>query len=336
MILMQFVSSEARNSGSGYPSDRVGAWNRQTNDIEILEGVATVLELAQQALACSLPLQELVSQRLSGDFVAYDELVASGCLRPPISHPEPARCWVTGTGLTHLDAALARNKMAGGDDTHASDSLKMFRAGLAGGKPPPGAIGAQPEWYFKGNGASLVTTGQDLRAPSFAYDAGEEPEVAGVYLIDADGNPRRLGYVLANDFSDHLLESKSYLYVAASKLRCCALSPGLLLGDLPESVEGRTRITRGDAVVWERAFRTGEKHMSHSIRNLEYHHFKHDAFRRPGDIHIHLFGTAVFSYSDGVRKEPGDVFEIDAMPFGPPLANRLSIDDPANWRVVPL
>lgn len=63
--------------------------------------------------------------------------------------------------------------------------------------------------------------------------------------------------------------------------------------------------------------------MSHSIANLEHHHFKYDAFRRPGDVHVHYFGTATLSFADGVRTEPGDVFEIQAAHFGRPLRNRL-------------
>jgi hypothetical protein len=68
--------------------------------------------------------------------------------------------------------------------------------------------------------------------------------------------------------------------------------------------------------------------MSHTLANLEHHHFKYAAFRRPGDVHIHFFGTATLSFSDGVRAEPGDVFEIAAAPFRLPLRNPLRIDAP--------
>jgi hypothetical protein len=63
--------------------------------------------------------------------------------------------------------------------------------------------------------------------------------------------------------------------------------------------------------------------MSHYIRNLEHHHFKYDLFRRPGDVHVHFFGTATLSFSDGVTAQDGDVFEIEAAPFGLPLRNPL-------------
>jgi hypothetical protein len=64
--------------------------------------------------------------------------------------------------------------------------------------------------------------------------------------------------------------------------------------------------------------------MSHTIANLEYHHFKYGLFRRPGDLHVHFFGTATLSFSDGIRTEPGDVFEIEIAAFGAPLRNRLA------------
>ena len=61
--------------------------------------------------------------------------------------------------------------------------------------------------------------------------------------------------------------------------------------------------------------------MSHSIANLETHHFKYPQFRRPGDVHIHFFGTSTVSFTDGLRIEPGDIVEIEAEPFGRALRN---------------
>ena len=63
--------------------------------------------------------------------------------------------------------------------------------------------------------------------------------------------------------------------------------------------------------------------MSHTIANLEHHHFKYGNFRRPGDVHVHFFGTATLSFSDQVHAEPGDVFDISADAFLLPLRNRL-------------
>jgi hypothetical protein len=65
--------------------------------------------------------------------------------------------------------------------------------------------------------------------------------------------------------------------------------------------------------------------MSHTVANLEHHHFKYPAHRRPGDAHIHFFGADAFSYGDGVELSDGDVMEIELAGFGRPLRNPISI-----------
>ena len=67
--------------------------------------------------------------------------------------------------------------------------------------------------------------------------------------------------------------------------------------------------------------------MSHSVANLEAHHFKYNGFRRPGDIHVHTFGTATLSFASGIRTQPGDIFEIEAAEFGLPLVNPLMVEN---------
>ncbi len=205
-----------------------------------------------------------------------------------------------------------------------TDSMKMFRMGLDGGRPAAGGIGVQPEWFYKGNGLSAVAPGQPLTSPGFAEDGGEEPEIAGLYLIGPDATPFRLGFALANEFSDHVTERVNYLWLAHSKLRPASYGPELLVGPLPDDIRGTSRIRRGGTVLWEKPFLSGEANMSHSIANLEHHHFKYDLFRIPGDVHVHMFGTATLSFADGIRTEPGDQFEIEAADFGLPLCNPLA------------
>jgi hypothetical protein len=144
-------------------------------------------------------------------------------------------------------------------------------------------------------------------------------------VISSEGAPVRVGFALGNEFSDHVTERQNYLYLAHSKLRASSFGPELLVGDLPQDVQGMSRIIRSKATLWEKPFISGEQNMSHSIANLEAHHFKYDLFRRPGDVHVHFFGTATLSFSDQIKTEKGDVFEIEAEPFGLPLRNRLTI-----------
>ncbi|WP_185985486.1 AraD1 family protein [Aureimonas mangrovi] len=289
---------------------------------------ASLYDLAWDAISRGVLLTEAVLASRTGEPVDARELVREGLLALPVTHADPAHCLVTGTGLTHLGSAAGRDAMhrKALEDEAATDSMKMFRMGLEGGKPAAGSVGVQPEWFYKGDGSTLRASGEALASPGFAQDGGEEPEIAGVYLVGPDGTPFRLGFCLANEFSDHVTEKGNYLWLAHSKLRNAALGPELFVGELPDHVEGVSRIRRGGQTVFEKPFLSGEANMSHSIANLEHHHFKYDLFRRPGDLHIHFFGTATLSFSDGFAAKEGDVFEIEAAPFLLPLTNALRLE----------
>ena len=291
----------------------------------IVPGAESVRALAVRAIAEGASLAETVAGCGIGDAVDLPAELAAGRLIAPIDHDDPAHLVMTGTGLTHLGSAEGRDKMhRAAAAAELTDSMRMFLEGVEGGKPAEGQPGQQPEWFYKGDGSQLVGPGAALEMPSFAQDGGEEPELAGVYLIGPDGTPFRLGLCLANEFSDHVTERHNYLWLAHSKLRQAALGPELLVGSVPSHIEGVSRIRRGDAVIWEKPFLSGEANMSHSLANLEHHHFKYAHFRRPGDVHVHFFGTATLSFSDNVRTEPGDQFEIAAAPFVLPLRNPLA------------
>jgi hypothetical protein len=320
MRLSQFLTAEG---------DRRVAATLDDGRTVSVPGVDSVYELASAAIAAGDTLAGAVEARLVGSPVLVDlaRVAADKRFLAPLDHPDPAHLLVSGTGLTHLGSAEGRDKMHKdlADPSKLTDSMKMFRLGLTGGKPAPGTAGVAPEWFYKGDGSIVAAPEADLESPDFALDGGEEPEIVGLYLIGPDGTPWRVGFALGNEFSDHVTERQNYLYLAHSKLRACSFGPEILLGPLPADVRGTSRIRRGGTVLWEKPFLSGEDNMSHSIANLEAHHFKYAAFRRPGDVHVHYFGTATLSFSDGIRTEPGDVFEIAAAPFGLPLRNRLSV-----------
>jgi len=301
-----------------------------------VEVADTLLALAQAALAAGATLAEAAQAHPLGAEVDIPAALAEGRVLAPIDHPDPAHLVLTGTGLTHLGSAEGRDKMhkAAQAGEQLTDSMRMFLMGVEGGKPAAGAVGAQPEWFYKGDGSHVVGHGAPLTSPAFARDGGEEPEIAGVYLIGPDGAPYRLGFCLANEFSDHVIERGNYLWLAHSKLRQAALGPELLTGDLPADVRGASKILRGGQVVWEKPFLSGEANMSHTIANLEHHHFKYDIFRKPGDVHVHFFGTATLSFSEGFQTQVGDVFEISAAPFLHPVSNPLALaeDKPVTVR----
>jgi hypothetical protein len=298
-------------------------------------GVSSIRALALAAIAAGTGLKQAAEAAGKGAAVDIAAELAAGRIIAPIDHEDPAHMVLTGTGLTHLGSAEGRDKMhrAAAEATAQTDSMRMFLEGLEGGKPTPGQTGQQPEWFYKGDGSQLVGPADALTMPAFAQDGGEEPELAGIYLIGPDGTPFRLGLCLANEFSDHVTERHNYLWLAHSKLRQAALGPELLVGEPPAHVEGKSRILRDGKTLWEKPFLSGEANMSHSLANLEAHHFKYALFRRPGDVHVHFFGTATLSFADGVRTEVGDTFEIEAAPFTLPLRNRLERAAPAPFAV---
>jgi hypothetical protein len=332
MRLVQFLGETGER--------RVGRSAPDGRSIEPLRGHATTYELAQAALRARRRLAELAADLEAEPPLEMATLLRDRRVLAPLDHPDPAHCLITGTGLTHIGSAQARDAMhqvQATDEAKLSDSMKMFRLGLEGGKPAGGGIGVAPEWFYKGDGSIVAAAGSPLAMPAFALDGGEEAEIAILYLIDDAGNPRRVGYALGNEFADHVLERQNYLYLAHSKLRACAFGPELLLGDLPEDVRGTVRVLRGEETLFEAEFQSGEANMSHTLANLEHHHFKYPLFRRPGDVHVHFIGAPVLSFSSSVRAEPGDVFEIASDAFGAPLRNPLAVsEDEGMVRALPL
>jgi hypothetical protein len=297
--------------------------------LHVIDGFLAVFDLAQKAIAARTTLVDLVRKSAVVETLDYDAIYTGRSewrLLTPIDHPhEPARCLVSGTGLTHLGSAANRQQMHEAAESDLTDSMKMFRSGLAGGKPAPGEVGVPPEWFYKGNGTILRAHGEPLDVPAFADDGGEEAEIAGVYVIGDGGVPYRLGMVIGNEFSDHVFERKNYLNLAGSKLRTCAIGPELVVNPAFVSLPGTVTIKRSGATLWSKNIVTGEQEMCHNLRNIEDHHFKFDAHRCPGDVHVHFFGACALSFGDGVRLADGDVMEVAFTGFGRPLRNPVRV-----------
>ena len=254
----------------------------------------------------------------------YGELLAgrpggsAPFLHPPLDHPDPHYLLVSGTGLTHTGGMKSRDQMHSSDASEPSepetDSARMFAMGLAEGKPEPGSRGAMPEWFYKGNGSTLRGPGGVVDLPAFGLDGGEEPEIAGCYVVDPEGVPRRLGFALGIEWSDHETEKINYLYLAPSKLRTCAVGPELITDLDFSDVDLECRVERDGETIYESgALKSGEQSMCHSLANCEDHHFKYPQHRVPGDVHVHFFGTSKLSFSTREWKyRAGDVVMVSA------------------------
>jgi hypothetical protein len=288
----------------------------------------SVYDLATDALGGGIGLVDAVARDLTAESLDYPEVYAGESawrILPPIDHPrEPANCMISGTGLSHIRSAANRQAMhAAGEQM--TDSMRMYQWGVEGGRPEPGTPGVSPEWFFKGTGGILRGHLEPLDVPPYAEDGGEEPEIAGVYIIDVSGKPRRIGMMAGNEFSDHQFEKRNYLYLAASKLRTCAAGPELVVNPEFHLVTGEVSILRGERRVWSKAIQTGESVMCHSLANIEHHHFKFESHRRPGDLHVHFFGADAFSFGEGVHLEDGDIMQVQFDGFGKPLRNPVRI-----------
>ena len=299
------------------------------DSLSILDGFATAYDAARAALDAGTPFATFVSALPVQSNLTYDPVYSGRStwkILAPFDHPsEPARCLVSGTGLTHLASAETRQKMHLAADQE-TDSMRMYRWGEEGGRPAPGEIGTAPEWFYKGSGLILRAHNDSLTVHSFAEDGGEEPEIAGVYLIDSHGNPRRVGMAIGNEFSDHKTERRNYLYLAPSKLRQCSIGPELIVDPKFDFVPGTVQIERRGKILWSKEIASGEQRMSHSLANMEHHHFKYPQHRRPGDVHVHFYGAGAFSFGAGIELEDGDVSEIAFEGFGRPLRNSILIE----------
>jgi hypothetical protein len=189
------------------------------------------------------------------------------------------------------------------------------------GRPADGGIGVAPEWFYKGDGSCVRAHLEPLDITSHAEDGGEEAELAGAYIVGADGTPFRIGMAQGDEFSDHKFERRNYLNLAGSKLRTCSLGPELVLEPEFRDVRGEVRIKRDGATLWKASIASGEENMCHSLANLEHHHFKFAGHRQPGMVHVHFFGADTLSFSEGITLRDGDIAEVRFEGFGRALKN---------------
>ena len=61
--------------------------------------------------------------------------------------------------------------------------------------------------------------------------------------------------------------------------------------------------------------------IQHENDSIEY-----DIHRRPGDVHVHFFGTDCLSFGDQIRLKDGDALQIFAEGYGRPLRNPARVD----------
>ena len=121
--------------------------------------------------------------------------------------------------------------------------------------------------------------------PAFARDGGEGARIARIY----DGpDRRRTGSASRSPTSSRTMtERVNYLFLAHSKLHPAAFGP--------RDRSATCRRTRGASRIWRDGRCSGRSrslsgelaNMSHSVANLEHHHFKY-ACSEPGGCNPHV------------------------------------------------
>ncbi len=125
----------------------------QEPHLRLLAEVSSVYQLANIAVAAGVKLSETARQRATQERLDYDPIYEGASdwrILPTIDRlEEPARCLVSGTGLTHLGSARDRQAMHAHTANpeklqELTDSMKVFRWVLTVAVPRPAALALRP------------------------------------------------------------------------------------------------------------------------------------------------------------------------------------------------
>ncbi len=203
--------------------------------LHLLDGVKSIFQLAQEAVEAKIPLAVLVQKKATGEYLDYDPIYTGKSewrLLPPIDHPaEPARCLVSGTGLTHLGSAKNRQAMHSAKESELTDSMKMFRLGRRRRQAGAGQNRRRARMVLQGlRQRFCARMANRWTCRRLREDGGEEGgNRRNLFHRRERGTPRRIGMAIGNEFSDHKFEKKNYLNLAGSKIRTCSLGPELVI-----------------------------------------------------------------------------------------------------------
>ncbi|MFF7134217.1 FAH family protein [Streptomyces sp. NPDC008196] len=180
---------------------------------------------------------------------------------------------------------------------------------------------AQPNWFLKGLGDVLKLPGQDLRAPAGSVALTEEAEVVLVYVTDAAGEPRYVGYTFGNDLTDIGRFRRHRGHLSYAKLCDAAVAPWLFLGEPPRHVTGHVTIERDGEPSWRGEFTTGTKALHYGLDAIMSELFSYDALSTPGRVHYVYLGADRSSFHAGFRIADGDRVTLDFASHGVALSN---------------
>ena len=117
----------------------VGVVSESGATLEVIGGAQRVYDMAMEAIRCNVALAQIAGEWQTKELVSYEEVIAEGRLLPPLDHADAARWLVTGTGLSHLGSAAARDSMhvklqqAEADNQRLRERLQELEQRLKGG-----------------------------------------------------------------------------------------------------------------------------------------------------------------------------------------------------------
>jgi hypothetical protein len=107
--------------------------------VRLLDGCYSIYVLAQIAIEVPKKLSEVAHPRRPSDKLGCEPIYAGGSewqTLPAIDLPQvSACCLISGTGLTPIGGARGRQSVHATVTEDLTDSVKMFRWGVEGGRP---------------------------------------------------------------------------------------------------------------------------------------------------------------------------------------------------------
>ena len=206
-----------------------------------------------------------------------------------------------------------------------TDSMRMYQWGVEGGRPAAGHAGSLAGVVLQGHGRQSARAQRTARRSAVRRGRRRGAGDRGHLYHRCGGHAAAHRHGRGQRVLRPRFEKKNYLYLASSKLRNCALGPELAIDPDFSLVRGEVAIERSGETIWRKAIQSGESAMCHSLANMEHHHFKFEAHRRPGDLHVHFFGADAFSFGEGIRLADGDVMQVRWDGFGRPLRNTVRV-----------
>lgn len=181
------------------------------------------------------------------------------------------------------------------------------------------------DWFYKGNGYTLVADGEPISLSSDGYGGGIEIEYALVFMISSRGLPEVVGYVLANDFSDVEMRHRHPNLANLSKLAQTGIGRQLAVAkDIPANLMVKCDILRGNGgEKWASQGESGQGAVRYSTQYLTNLIFSNSAINLvPFTVYYVLLGAVISSNKAGIELSHGDVISARSLNDGISISNR--------------